>query len=168
MFTSTAEFPATAGVSRRPFDAPSLRGVITLLIAAAILFVLRGSEMLSDRVTQALRENAITDFGRRTSHGGLYRGDVVDAALRVGESQQWIIHLEQRNHRRVAHAAVQARVWMPETGVESTVNSAATYVGGGNYRLNDVRFTRSGWWNIALVVDAGAGVDSLAFNVRLP
>lgn len=168
MLTSTAEFPAAGSAGLRHFQARGLYALATLLAAAAVLFALHKADVLRDHVTQALLESPITDFGRRTSHSGLYRGEVAAASLRVGEPHQWIIHLEQRNQHRLAHAAVRVRVWMPETGIESSVNPAATYIGGGNYRLEDVRLTRSGWWNIALIVDGRAGVDSLAFNVRLP
>jgi hypothetical protein len=33
--------------------------------------------------------------------------------------------------------------------------------------VDGLRFARAGWWNVALVVDGGRGVDSVAFNVVL-
>lgn len=167
MFVNTAEFPATFGPARGRFDYSPLRAMLAVLLAAAALFGLRELEALRDRVAQVLNERVTTDFARRASHVGLYRGEVVAAGLRIGESQEWIIHLEQRNHHRVVRAKLQVRVWMPETDIASTPSPTVTYLGGGNYRLNDVRITRPGWWNVALVVNARAGVDSLAFNVRL-
>jgi hypothetical protein len=172
MLTNTAEFP-TAGALRRPYsETPVLNALILVLVVAAMALAVRATNPVADH-TPAKRDFAIppgvaTDLGLRTSHGGVYRGEVTAATVRVGESHQWTVRLERRNHRRVAHAGVQVRVWMPETRIESVVHPAATYVGGGNYRLDGVRLTRNGWWNIALIVDGCAGVDSLAFNVRVP
>jgi hypothetical protein len=57
---------------------------------------------------------------------------------------------------------------MPETQERSPIRPTARYIGHGNYRLDSLCFSRPGWWNVALVVDGRAGVDSVAFNVVLP
>lgn len=165
MFTSTAEFPA-AGVARAPrFAIRMPRALILVALAAVMTFTVRATRAADDR---AISVGALTDFHLRPSHGGLYRGEVAEATVRIGESNQWVVRLADRGHRRLAHANIGVRVWMPETGVESPNRPAATYVGDGRYRLDGVRFPRGGWWNVALVVDGRAGVDSLAFNVRIP
>jgi len=159
MFSSTAEFPA-ARVARSHIGMPGFRVFAPVLVVAATLFALRAVNPSPD--------NAITDFELRNSHGGLYRGEVAAAAVNVGESHEWLIRLERRDHRPLAKADVKARLWMPESGREAAVQPTVTYTGAGNYRLRDVRLNRGGWWNVALVVNGRDGVDSLAFNVRVP
>ena len=164
--TSTAEFPAAHAPSRS-----DVRFAFAAVLATtATIFALRLATPASDVATvhaeAALPGVAITDFGPRASHNGLYRAEMAAAAVNPGEPHQWLVRLEQRNHRRLAHAHVQVRLWMPELGIDATTRPMVTYIGDGNYRLDNVRMPRSGWWNVALVVDGRAGVDSLAFNLR--
>jgi hypothetical protein len=172
MLANTGEIPIVSGgrpartVGRKqarllhPFTAVALFGALL-----AMSFLIQHRSHANDTV---MPDGVVTDFGPRTSHGGSYVADVTSAAVHVGESRSWTIRLERRNHRRVAHARVQARLWMPETGIESPVRPSVTYIGNGEYRLDDVRLTRRGWWNLALVVDGRGGADSLGFNVRTP
>jgi hypothetical protein len=52
--------------------------------------------------------------------------------------------------------------------VRSPVVPTVRYVGGGDYRIDNVVFAKAGWWNVALVIDGKRGADSLAFNVVVP
>lgn len=52
---------------------------------------------------------------------------------------------------------------MPETG-EHGPSITARYVGHGNYRVDGLVLSRPGWWNVALVIDSRAGIDSVAFK----
>ena len=169
MFTHTAEFPVAAAGTRITNERRAWNALPVLFAGVAMLCALRAASLLINPAPRerefTIPEGVVTDFGRRLSHSHRYRAEVTAAAVRVGEPQRWVIHLEQRNGRRVAHAKLQTRVWMPETGLESAIRPTATYIGNGEYRLDDVRFTRPGWWNVALVVNAAAGIDSLAFNV---
>jgi segregation and condensation protein B len=56
----------------------------------------------------------------------------------------------------------------PETGEVSRITPSAHYVGRGRYVVDDIIFNRPGLWNVALVIDGPAGVDSVAFNVIMP
>ena len=48
------------------------------------------------------------------------------------------------------------------------VAPSVRYVGGGDYRIDNLIFPKAGWWNVALVIDGKRGTDSLAFNVVVP
>ena len=107
----------------------------------------------------------VTSLGERRSHNGFYSAEVISASpIAIGEAQSWTLHLSRRN-RRVSHATVIAEAWMPETGERSTMRPSVHYVGGGDYRIDDLRFDRAGWWNVALVIEGRVGRDSVAFNL---
>ena len=121
--------------------------------------------------TPALEPDAgiVLSLGRRASHGRRYQAEVVDRTpLGTGVRQRWTVRLTRREHRRVSGARLAVRAWSPETGEVSSVAPRARYVGGGRYRIDDVYFPHRGWWNVALVVDAAGGTDSVAFNVVMP
>lgn len=171
MFAHTAEFPiAVARGGRRSWAASwsqrfYLLGIIAALgVSGAVDFV------RSTPSTEAsIPPGVIADFAARPSHSRLYRAEVVSASsLNVGVAQQWVVRLTGRNHRRLAHARVTVRTWMPMTDETSSRQATASYVGGGGYVLRNVLFTRPGWWNVDLVVDGLAGTDSVGFNVEIP
>jgi len=171
MFAHTAEFPIASGAGRITRRAVS-RNVLHVLIAAAVLFayrtIVQSSEATAHNERITLPAGAVTDFALHTSHGGFYRANVIAATIQAGTAQRWVVRVEGRDHRRVAHADIRTRVSMPETGIESAMHPAARYIGRGEYQLDGVLFTRPGWWNVALVVDGRRGTDSVAFNVRIP
>lgn len=69
-----------------------------------------------------------------------------------------------RRARSVSHAAISAIAWMPDDTVRSPAALSVRYVGGGNC----FSFTKSGWWNVALVIDGKQGRDSVALDVVIP
>lgn len=159
----------------------SIRSIhFTLLVTALCIASVRGPHIVATATTattfshdsaHAIRaaHGAYLSLGLRPSHHARYQA-VVDAAalIAVDTAQRWVVRFTTRRMRRVANADVSARVWMPDTGVLSARNIRGRYLGAGQYEFRDIRFTQPGHWNVALVVDGTAGVDSLAFNVVLP
>lgn len=131
----------------------------------------RTATMLGHDAAEPIRaaHGAYLSLGLRPSHNARYRA-VVDAAalVAIDTAQRWVIRFTTRHRRRVAHADISARVWMPDTDVRTADAIRGRYLGAGRYEFRDIRFTQPGHWNVALVIDGAAGVDSLAFNVVLP
>src|SRR5437867_582258 len=163
-------------------DLPSGKRRHLVLSAAVVLLALGGFGPITMEKIDARAATAITppsmardasvafvDFGLRASHNGRYNAEVVStrSTPAVGMAQSWTVSISRRNHRPVAHARLAVRTWMPETGERSSALAKAHYLGGGRYVIDNVSFSRPGWWNVALVIDGVAGTDSLAFNVRL-
>lgn len=146
--------------------------VIALPVALFALAALRGTDRpavissASTAITSAAPAvGVVTSLGERRSHNGHYSAGVIETSpIVLGAAQSWTVHLSRRN-RRVSHATVSAEAWMPETGERSAVQPSVQYVGGGDYRIDELRFDRAGWWNVALVIHGRAGTDSVAFNV---
>jgi hypothetical protein len=120
------------------------------------------------RIGETAPAGLVTSFGERPSHNGRYSAAIVDATpAMVGAEQSWTLHLSRRA-RHVAHATVVATAWMPEDTVRSPASPSVRYVGGGDYRIDGLSFTKPGWWNVALVIAGKQGRDSVAFNVVVP
>jgi hypothetical protein len=170
MITHTGELPAFAAPAAE--DGRFVRPRLALIGAVALIATLAATRWTQPRETTPVRADdagIVASLGRRASHGHRFNAEVVATTpLGAGVHQSWTVQLTRRGHRRVSGAHLTVRTWSPETGELSAVTPRVRYVGGGRYRVDDVYFPRPGWWNVALVIRAAAGTDSVAFNVVLP
>ena len=57
---------------------------------------------------------------------------------------------------------------MPQHGHGLPTSPAVTAnLGGGKYRVDGMKFTMSGWWELRFAITAPAGSDNAVFNVTL-
>ena len=57
---------------------------------------------------------------------------------------------------------------MPEHGHGLPTSPAVSaHLGAGRYRVEGVKFTMSGWWELRFAITAPAGSDNAVFNVML-
>ena len=178
MFNRIEKLPAIASAprhARRPANSHvpriATRGAVALITAslvfAAATWIAHVSEA-SPLVTPATPGLVVASLGSRPSHNGRYRAEVVSvSSLAVGVTQRWVVQLRSTNHLRVAGARIAVHVRMLDAQERTSPPAVASYLGGGRYQVEGIRFGRPGWWNVALVVDGEAGVDSVAFNVVL-
>jgi hypothetical protein len=144
--------------------------VVAALVAAALprATALPPAETSTSPTSLDAPTGLVKSFGLRRSHNSRYSAEVIDASpVAVGVPATWTVHFSHRADR-IAHATVQARVWMPETTESSPAPTRIRYVGDGNYRIENVLFARAGWWNVSLVLEGRRGTDSVAFNVIIP
>jgi len=109
-------------------------------------------------------------FGPIVSHLGRVRGEVIGYShvIPIDSAQRWIVLLETAAGTPIENASMTVRVSMPETGETIAAPAVATPLGDGRYEVSGVRFTKAGWWNVALGVGYVGGADSLAFNLVVP
>ena len=174
MLTHTGELPTSAspaGMARYAVRSRHLLvGAVALIVTVATMLGARLRE--AEPTIAPARSDAtgiVASLGRRASHGHRYHAEVVGTTpLATGVRQRWTVRLTRHGHRKVARARLTVRSWSPETGEVSAAAPRARYVGGGRYRIDDIVFPHPGWWNVALVIDAASGTDSVAFNVVMP
>jgi hypothetical protein len=175
MFSHTREFPTFI----RPASERRVAHLVATLAAALLLVVVLARATWTWRAahdttadvarTSATVPGLVASVGRRPSHAGRYHAEVVSATpFSAGTRQSWTVGLTRRGHRRVSGARLGVRTSAPETGEVSPIAASVRYVGRGRYRLDDIYFPHPGWWNVALVIDAATGIDSVAFNVVIP
>lgn len=110
-------------------------------------------------------------LSNRPSHNQLYRAGVVEqhGAWEAGASHSWVVRITRADGTPVEDAKLAASVWMPAAEVCSPVRPVASaHLGDGRYQIDGLRFDAPGWWNVPLRVEAGVGIDSLAFNLVIP
>ena len=105
-----------------------------------------------------------------TSDGGLFVATLVPASgvVRQGELQSWMLTLKTSSGSAVENAAIDVSGGMPQHdhGLP-TSPQVADYLGQGRYRIDGVKFTMAGWWQLHLAISAAAGSDTVVFNIVL-
>ncbi len=162
--------PAQSAPSRTSRTARRLAIVMAGIAVSACSWALmreRVTNAAASIVTAAIAEAplAFTSFDRRSSHNGRYTAEVTSVSPDAADTlQAWTIHLARRK-RRVLGARIGVEVWMPDSALQSPLRPSVHDLGGGNYRIDRLSFPRAGWWNVALVITARFGTDSVAFNL---
>ncbi|MBN9551432.1 MAG: FixH family protein, partial [Alphaproteobacteria bacterium] len=88
--------------------------------------------------------------------------------VRQGELQSWLLTLKTAAGTPVEGAAITVSGGMPQHDHGLPTSPQATdYLGEGRYRMDGVKFTMSGWWQLHFGISAAAGSDSVVFNVVL-
>jgi hypothetical protein len=68
----------------------------------------------------------------------------------------------------VEGAAITISGGMPQHSHGLPTSPQATdYLGDGRYRIDGLKFTMSGWWQLRFAISAAAGSDTVVFNVVL-
>lgn len=88
--------------------------------------------------------------------------------IRQGELQSWLLTLKTSAGAPVEGAAITVSGGMPQHNHGLPTSPQATdYMGAGRYRIDGVKFTMSGWWQLRFAISAAAGSDSVVFNIVL-
>jgi hypothetical protein len=88
--------------------------------------------------------------------------------VRQGELESWLLTLKTKAGTPVEGAAIAISGGMPQHNHGLPTSPQATdYLGDGRYRIEGVKFTMSGWWQLHFAISATAGSDTVLFNVVL-
>ena len=88
--------------------------------------------------------------------------------VRQGELQSWLLTLKTAAGAPVEGAAITVSGGMPQHNHGLPTSPQATdYLGDGRYRIDGIKFTMSGWWQLSFAISAAAGSDSVVFNIVL-
>jgi hypothetical protein len=106
----------------------------------------------------------------KTSAAGLFVATLAptDAAVRQGQMQSWTLTLKTPSGLPVENAAIDISGGMPQHNHGLPTSPQVTdYLGQGRYRIDGVKFTMSGWWQLRLSISSAAGSDTVVFNIVL-
>ncbi len=88
--------------------------------------------------------------------------------VRQGELHSWLLTLKTVAGAPVEGAAISVSGGMPQHNHGLPTSPQATdYLGEGRYRIEGLKFTMSGVWQLRFAISAAAGSDSVVFNVVL-
>ena len=80
----------------------------------------------------------------------------------------WTLHVETADGRPVDDASIVVDGGMPDHGHGLPTRPAVTQaLGGGDYRVEGMKFQMPGWWIVSFEVAAGQGADRVVFNLML-
>lgn len=106
----------------------------------------------------------------KNSAKGLYVLSIAPEAgePRQGELHAWVVTVKTRQGAPVEGAAISVGGGMPEHAHGLPTSPEATaYLGDGRYRIEGMKFSMTGWWQLKLGVTAPAGADEVTFNLVL-
>lgn len=106
----------------------------------------------------------------KTSQQGLFMVTLEPEGgrIKLGEMHPWLLTLKTAAGKPVEYAAIDISGGMPQHrhGLPSSPQ-ASDYLGQGRYRIEGLKFTMDGWWQLRVAVSAAAGTDTAIFNVVL-
>ncbi len=87
-------------------------------------------------------------------------------AVQQGLLQSWQLTLVARDGTPVENAAIDIAGGMPQHDHGLPTSPQVTgYLGQGHYRIDGVKFTMSGLWQLRLTISAAQGSDTVVFNI---
>ena len=106
----------------------------------------------------------------KKTDNGLYMVSFVPerGVVRQGELESWLLTLKTKTGASVERAAIAISGGMPQHNHGLPTSPQVTdYLGEGRYRIEGLKFTMSGWWQLRFAISSGAGSDTVLFNVVL-
>ena len=106
----------------------------------------------------------------KASEKGLYQVAIEpeNGPLQMGALHSWLLTLKSAAGAPVDDARITIDGGMPQHGHGLPTSPAVSAnLGGGKYRVDGVKFTMSGWWELRFAITAAAGGDNVVFNVTL-
>lgn len=136
-------------------------GLIVLLAAAAIgLMIYRMNYVPADLDLSTTR----------LSEQGVYRATIVPESqpIPVNRMHTWVLHLETADGRPLADAEIKVDGDMPQHGHGLPTRPQVTQnLGGGDYRVEGLKFQMGGWWVMDFDISADGASDRVSFNLLL-
>ena len=106
----------------------------------------------------------------RSTANGLYVAAIEPgvAEIKQGELHSWILTVKTPDGKPVGDAQVAVGGGMPEHSHGlPTAPEMTEHLGEGRYRIEGVKFSMSGWWELKFDISSPAGSDSATFNLVL-
>lgn len=106
----------------------------------------------------------------KASAKGVYRVSIEPELIPIQKNvlHSWFLTLTTPDGSAVEDARITMDGGMPQHGHGLPTQPAATgYVGDGRYRIEGVKFSMSGWWELKFTISAAPGDDTVTFNLML-
>lgn len=108
--------------------------------------------------------------GSKPTANGLFIASLrpQSGVVQQGVLQSWQLTLTTKAGAPVENAAIDISGGMPQHDHGLPTSPQVTdYLGQGHYRIDGVKFTMSGWWQLRLTISAAQGSDTVVFNIVL-
>lgn len=143
-------------------------GWLYTLAVAALVLVAYGAHVATPDAGAAKPE---PDLARsQTTAGGLYVAAIEPevAEVRQGVLHSWVLTVKTADGQPVEDARVAVDGGMPEHNHGLPTSPRMTeYLGDGRYRIEGVKFSMGGRWELRFDISAAPGADSVTFILML-
>lgn len=140
-----------------------------ILIFTVFIVACDKSSPSTDKTQQ--KSNEPDTSTTQTSDKGLFRASFRSELdpLQLNQLHSWVIHIETVNGDIVENAKITVSGGMPDHNHGfPTAPRVTEYLNNGDYRMQGVKFSMPGWWEMRLTVVAKGQSDQLTFNLILP
>jgi hypothetical protein len=106
----------------------------------------------------------------RLSAQGVYQATILPDAqpIPVNKIHTWVLHLETPDGQPLNAAEITVDGDMPQHGHGLPTRPLVTEnLGGGDYRVEGMKFQMGGWWVIDFYITADGVSDKVSFNLLL-
>jgi hypothetical protein len=85
----------------------------------------------------------------------------------LGTLHSWLLTLKTPAGQPVVDATITVDGGMPQHGHGLPTSPVVSDLGAGKYRIEGLKFTMTGWWELRFAITAPSGSDNTVFNVKL-
>ncbi|MEP9389130.1 FixH family protein [Mesorhizobium sp. KR9-304] len=113
-------------------------------------------------------KSEIDESRSRTTANGLYVAAIEPESpgMKQGELHSWILTVKTPDGKPVDDAKITVGGGMPDHNHGLPTSPEVTqYLGEGRYRIDGVKFSMSGWWELRFDISSAAGSDTVTFNL---
>jgi hypothetical protein len=106
----------------------------------------------------------------RTTANGLYVAAIEPEVpeIKQGELHAWVLTVKTADGKPVDDAKVTIGGGMPDHNHGLPTSPAVTqHLGEGRYRVEGMKFSMTGWWELKFDISSAAGTDNVTFNLVL-
>lgn len=143
---------------------------ITLSSFTLTVAIMLAAIALTPTTAHARPRNLDLSLERGTDHG-VFRVQLKSGInpVQISKIHQWSVHVSGADGAPVNGATIAVDGGMPEHGHGLPTAPRATPASGpGDYVINGMKFSMTGWWVLKLAVKATDGrTDNITFNVVL-
>jgi hypothetical protein len=98
-------------------------------------------------------------------HKFIVRLDPPATPAAINQIHTWKIKLTSASGMPIEHAQIAVDGGMPQHGHGLPTRPQVTQdLGDGNYLLEGMKFSMTGWWEIKLAIQSNEGADKVTFN----
>ena len=146
-----------------------MKSALLYLLALVVLVAAAFGAYLASPV--AVPPKAEIDQSRsRTTANGLYLAAIEPEVpvIKQGELHSWVLTVKMPDGKPVDDARVEIGGGMPDHNHGLPTSPEVTqHLGDGRYRIEGMKFSMSGWWELKFDITSPAGADIVTFNLVL-
>lgn len=88
--------------------------------------------------------------------------------IAINQIHTWTLNVEGADGKPVENAEIKVDGGMPQHGHGLPTEPKVTqYLGGGDYKVEGVKFQMTGWWEVKFNLTAAGQTDTVTFNLVL-